>query len=63
MEYVIIGLLVLILILLIVLLFKKVNFNDLNDKISRTEVNVVKEIGEFKHDFSSDLNKDFNELN
>ena len=63
MEYVIVGLLVLILILLIVLLFKKVNFNDLNDKLSRTEVNVVKEIGEFKHDFSSDLNKDFNELN
>ena len=63
MEYVIIGLLVLILILLIILLFKKVNFNDLNDKLSRTEVNVVKEIGEFKHDFSSDLNKDFNELN
>ena len=63
MEYVIIGLLAVILILLIVLLFKKTNFSDLNDKLSRTEINVVKEIGDFKHDFSSDLNKDFNELN
>ncbi len=63
MEYVIIGLLAVNLILLIVLLFKKPNNSELNEKLSRTEVNVVKEIGEFKHDFSSDLNKDFNELN
>jgi len=63
MEYIIIGLLVLILIILIILLFRKVEFDDVYDKLNRTEVNVVKEIGEFKHDFSSDLNKDFNELN
>ena len=63
MEYVIIGLLAINLVLVIVLLFKKPNNSELNEKLSRTEVNVVKEIGEFKHDFSSDLNKDFNELN
>ena len=63
MEYVIIGLLAVVIILLIILLFKKVSFNEVYDKLSRTEVNVVKEIGEFKHDFSSDLNKDFNDLN
>ena len=62
-QYIILGLLVLVVILLIVLLFKKQNNSDLVDKIARTEVNVVKEIGEFKHDFSSDLNKDFNDLN
>ena len=63
MEYVIIGLLVVLIVLVIILLFKKANYNEVYDKLSRTEVNVVKEIGEFKHDFSSDLNKDFNELN
>ena len=63
MEYVLMGLLIVVVILEIVLIFKKQNNNELEEKISRTEVNVVKEIGEFKHDFSSDLNKDFNELN
>ena len=63
MEYVIIGLLVLIVVLLIVLLFKKPNTGELQDKLSRMEINVVKEIGEFKHDFANDMNKDFNELN
>ena len=63
MEYVIVGLLVLIVILLVILLFRKQNNVELYDKLSRMEVNVVKEIGEFKHDFSTDMNKDFNELN
>lgn len=62
MEYVIVGLLVVIIILLIVLLTRK-NNNELNEKLSRTEINVIKEISEFKHNFSNDLNKDFNSLN
>ncbi len=63
MEYVIIGLLVLVIILQIVLILRRQNNNELEEKISRTEVSLVKEIGEFKHDFASDLNKDFNDLN
>ena len=63
MEYVFLGLLILIIILQIILLFKKQDNSRLFEKISRTELSVVKEIGEFKHDFSSDLNKDFNDLN
>ena len=63
MEYVFLGLLILIVILLIILLLKKQDNSRIFDKISRTEVSIVKEIGEFKHDFSSDLNKDFNNLN
>ncbi len=62
-EYIIIGLLVVVIILLIILLFKKPNNNEMNEKLSRTEINVIKEISDFKHDFSSDLNKDFNDLN
>ena len=63
MEYVIIGLLIIIIILLIILMTKKNNNTELNDKLSRTEISVIKEIGDFKHNFSSDINKDFNELN
>ncbi len=63
MEYVILGLLIAILILLVILLFKKQDNSKLFEKMNRTEISIVKEIGEFKHGFSSDLNKDFNALN
>ena len=63
MEYVILGLLILVVILLVILLFRKQDNSKLFDKLNRTEISVIKEIGEFKHDFSSDLNKDFNALN
>ena len=66
-DYIIIGLLALVIVLLIVLiiinLLKKNKEELLSEKLSRTEINVVKEIGDFKHEFSSDLNKDFNALN
>ena len=63
MEYITIGLLIIIIILLIVLITRKNDNSELNDKLSRTEISVIKEIGDFKHNFSSDINKDFNELN
>ncbi len=63
MEYVFLGLLILIVILLVILLFKKQDNSKLFEKMNRTEISVIKEIGDFKHDFSSDLNKDFNALN
>lgn len=63
MEYIIIGLLILIVILQIINLTKKQNNNEINEKLSRTEINVIKEISDFKHDFSSYLNQDFNALN
>lgn len=62
MEYVIVGLLVVVIILLIILLTRK-NNSELNEKLSRTEINVIKEISDFKHNFANDLNKDFNSLN
>ena len=63
MEYLVVGLLVVIIILLIILLTRKNDNRDLIEKMNRTEINVVKEIGDFKHDFYSDINKDFNGLN
>ncbi len=63
MEYLIVGLLIIIIILLIILITRKNDNTELNDKLSKTEISVIKEIGDFKHNFSSDINKDFNELN
>src|SRR5574344_2397874 len=63
MEYAIKSLLIVVIILLIVLIMRKNDNSDLTDKLSRTEISVIKEIGDFKHDLSNGLNKDFNTLN
>lgn len=62
MEYIIISFLIVITILLIILLLKK-NNNELNEKLSRTEISLIKEMGSFKHDLSVYMNKNFNDLN
>lgn len=62
MEYVIIGLLVIAIILLVANLFKKNNNMDITDRLSKLELSLVKEIGEFKVNFASDISKDFDAL-
>ena len=63
MEYVIIGILVVILILIVVLIMRRSNNNDLVEKINRLELEVVKEISDFKSDFTKDIGEDFDKLN
>lgn len=63
MEYIIIILLIIVIILLMILILRKNNNTELNEKINRTEISLIKEIGEFKHDLSYAINKDFNVLN
>lgn len=63
MNYIIIGLLVLILILVVVSLFKNINESNITERLGRLEVNMMKEMGDFKSDLSRDLNKDFTTLN
>ena len=63
MEYLIIGLLVVIIILLVILVIRKQDNSEMSDKLSRTEINVIKEIGSFRKEFSNDINDDFNDLN
>ena len=58
MEYIIIGLLVLILILVVISLFKNINEANITDRLGRLEVNITKDLSDFK----SSLNKDFNNL-
>lgn len=63
MEYIIIGLLVLLLILVVISLMKNINEGNITERLGRFETNITKEIGDFKSDFSRNLNKDFNDLN
>lgn len=60
MEYIILGILIVILILLVVILLKNNNNSNTEEKINRLELNMIKEIGEFKNDFSRSLTEDFN---
>lgn len=62
MEYIIIFLLIAILIINIISLFKTPK-NEIEDKISRLEVNIVKELGEFKNDLTKNMNNDFSNVN
>ena len=62
MEYLIIGLLILIIILVIISLSKNINEGNITERLGRFETNITKEIGNFKSDFSRDMNKDFNAL-
>lgn len=61
-NYIIIGLLVVVIILLIILLVKKNNNSEMIEKLGRFETDITKEIGEFKFNFSRDLNGDFEKL-
>ena len=62
MEYVILGLLCFIIILLIIIIFKKNNDSNLVDKLNKIEISLIKEISDFKSNFSKDVNTDFNDL-
>ena len=63
MEYIIIGLLILLIILVTILLCKKNNNNDVTDKLSKVEVDMIKELSNFKSDFSHSITEDFDKLN
>ena len=63
MEYAIIGILVVILILIIVLIIKVNKNRDEDISLSKVEGDIIREIGDFKLNFSRDLTEDFNKLN
>lgn len=63
MEYIIIILLVILLIISVISLMKNINETHITERIGKLETNVVKELGDFKNDFSRDLNSDFIALN
>ena len=61
-EYIIIGLLIFVIILLIIVLVKNNGSKDVIERIGKLDTNVVKEIGDFKLNFSKDLRGDFESL-
>src|SRR5574344_1374478 len=63
MEYVIIGLLILIVILVVISITKNINEANITDRLSRLETNTIKELGEFKDSIGRILNEDFTKLN
>lgn len=63
MDYIIIGLLVVILILVVISLFKNINEANITERLSKLEINMMKEMGDFKNDLSRNTNEDFTKLN
>ena len=63
MEYIILGLLCLILILLIILILKGNNKESVNNRINEMQISLIKEISDFKQDFSKSISNDFINLN
>lgn len=63
MEYIIIGLLVVILILSVISISKNINESNITERLGKLETTMIKEIGDFKTDFSRNLNEDFGALN
>ena len=63
MNYIIIGILVLILILTVISLTKNINESNITERLGKLETNTIKELGEFKTSITHDLNEDFNKLN
>ncbi|MBQ6220196.1 MAG: DNA recombination protein RmuC [Methanosphaera sp.] len=63
MEYVIIGILVLIVVLVTISLFKNINEGKITERLGNLETSVTKELGEFKNDINRNLNEDFNKQN
>ena len=63
MEYIIIGLLILIVILVTVSLMKNINEGNITERLGKLETGVIKELGEFKNDLTVNTNNNFNVLN
>ena len=63
MEYVIIGILVLLVVLVTISLFKNINEGNITERLGKLETNLTKELGEFKSDINRHMNEDIGKLN
>ncbi|MBR3116290.1 MAG: DNA recombination protein RmuC [Bacilli bacterium] len=63
MDYIIIGILVLIVVLVTISLFKNINEGKITERLGNLETNVTKELGDFKNDINRNMNDDFNKQN
>ncbi len=63
MEYIIIGILILLVVLVTISLFKNINEGNITERLGKLETNLTKELGEFKIDINKNMNEDINKLN
>lgn len=63
MEYIIIGLLVLILIITVISLSKNINESNITERLGKLETEMIRSLGEFKSELTRDMGDDFNALN
>lgn len=63
MDYIIIGLLVLVVILVVISITKNINESNITERLGKLETATIKELGEFKSSLSRDMNTDFTKLN
>lgn len=63
MDYVIIGLLVVIIILVIISIIKNVNESNITERLGKLESTTVKELSDFRYELSRNMNDDFERLN
>ena len=63
MDYIIIGILIVIVILVTISLFKNINEARITERLGKLEINMIKELGDFKDNLNTNLNNDFNKLN
>jgi len=63
MEYIIIGLLLVVIALIVIVMLKTKKEDNLTERIGRLETDLIKEIGDFKYSFSKNINEDFEHLN
>ena len=63
MDYVIILLLIVLIILVVISLFKNINESNITERLGKLELEVMREIGNFKSDLSRNMNEDFSKFN
>ena len=63
MDYIVIGLLIVLIILVIISIMKNVNESNITERLGKLETNTVKELSEFRMDLIMGLNNDFEKLN
>lgn len=63
MEYIIIGLLVIVIILVIISIIKNVNESNITERLGKLENTTIKELSTFQFELMKNMNNDFDKLN
>ena len=59
MEYIIIGILILLVILVTISLFKNINEGNITERLGKLENNVTRDLYDFKNDINKNINEEY----